>query len=85
MRAAVIAARDEEGADNAEPRLRLAHGDKSLSAAYSPDGQRIITASQDRTARIWDAITGRELAVLRGRAGWPRRSALVAARAHALL
>jgi WD40 repeat protein len=36
------------------------------SAAYSPDGSRIVTASFDRTARIWDAATSKEVAVLRG-------------------
>ena len=28
------------------------------SAAFSPDGSRIVTASEDNTARIWDAATG---------------------------
>jgi WD40 repeat protein len=32
--------------------------------AYSPDGSRIITASHDGTARIWDTRTGIELQVL---------------------
>jgi WD40 repeat protein len=29
-----------------------------MSAAFSPDGTRVITASCDRTARVWDAATG---------------------------
>jgi WD40 repeat protein len=40
------------------------------SAAFSPDGTRVITASQDRTARIWDAASGREIAILRGHDNW---------------
>ena len=39
------------------------------SAAFSPDGTRIVTASDDKTARIWDAATGKELTVLRGHEG----------------
>ena len=35
-------------------------------ALFSPDGHRIITVSDDFTARIWDAETGKELAVLNG-------------------
>jgi WD40 repeat protein len=35
-------------------------------AEFSPDGQRILTASNDRTARIWEAQTGKEIAVLWG-------------------
>jgi WD40 repeat protein len=44
------------------------------SAAWSPDGRRIVTASWDKTARIWDAATGRQLAVLSG-----HRSSLMSA------
>jgi WD40 repeat protein len=34
-------------------------------AAFSPEGARVVTASQDGTARIWDTASGREIAVLR--------------------
>jgi WD40 repeat protein len=35
-------------------------------AAFSPDGVRIVTASNDKTARIWDANTGAVLMELKG-------------------
>src|SRR3954451_1353790 len=36
------------------------------SAAFSPDGTRIVTTSWDRTARIWDAASGEATRVLTG-------------------
>mgnify|MGYP002629194182 CR=1 FL=1 len=37
-----------------------------LSAEFSDDGKFVITASEDNTARIWDATNGKELSVLSG-------------------
>jgi WD40 repeat protein len=46
--------------------LQLARESEFISAAFSPDGTRIVTASEDKAARIWDAATGDEIKVLRG-------------------
>ena len=35
------------------------------SAAFSPDGSRVVTTSLDGTARIWDAATAKVITVLR--------------------
>jgi hypothetical protein len=37
--------------------------------AWSPDGQRIATGSDDQTAKVWDAGSGRELLTLKGHIG----------------
>jgi TPR repeat protein len=42
------------------------HTQLVLSAEFSPDGRRVVTASDDGTARIWDVATGRELIRLDG-------------------
>ena len=36
------------------------------SASFSPDGTRIVTGSEDRTAKVWDAQTGAEVLTLKG-------------------
>jgi WD40 repeat protein len=38
----------------------------SIRAAFSPDGQRVLTTSEGGTARVWEAATGKQLAQMNG-------------------
>ncbi len=40
----------------------VAHDDRVRQCNFSPDGTRLVTASNDGTARVWDAATGEPLA-----------------------
>ena len=44
--------------------LLVGHQNAVLDAQFSPDGRSIVTASADGTARLWEAETGTEMAVL---------------------
>jgi WD40 repeat protein len=43
-----------------------------MSVNFSPDGRRIITGSQDQTAKVWDAATGNELLTFKDHKEWIR-------------
>jgi WD40 repeat protein len=45
------------------------HTDVVSRVAFSPDGKRLASASQDQTARVWDAQTGHEILILKGHTG----------------
>lgn len=53
-----------------ELQLTLAgHTDVITGATWSPNGARIVTASDDRSARLWDAGTGAPLLTVTGHTG----------------
>jgi WD40 repeat protein/TPR repeat protein len=58
-------------ARNADKQMAILRGHLSTvhTALFSPSGQRVITAADDGTARIWDSRTGNSLLVLSGHQG----------------
>jgi hypothetical protein len=46
------------------------------ACAVTPDGRRVISASGDRTLKVWDLDSGRALAALEGHADWVKACAV---------
>ena len=46
--------------------LLKGHDDYVWAATFSPDGTKIVTASKDHTARLWDVVTGEMLTTFTG-------------------
>ncbi|MCK6458270.1 MAG: serine/threonine protein kinase [Planctomycetes bacterium] len=52
---------------NAEIQALLrGHEDPVSALAFTPDGKQVVTASYDKTVRVWEAVSGHELAVFQG-------------------
>ncbi len=51
------------------PRRILTHDGAVLSSVFSSDGERVLTASHDKTAAIWDVMSGQRIATLEGHTG----------------
>jgi eukaryotic-like serine/threonine-protein kinase len=43
----------------------MRHEGHVMTASFSPDGRRVLSASWDKTAQIWDPATGQSLATIR--------------------
>jgi WD40 repeat protein len=52
--------------DGGHPVVLKGHALAVFDVAFCPDGERVATASTDRTVRVWDRATGQELLMLKG-------------------
>lgn len=53
-----------------EPVIRLTgHQQQVIMAAFSPDGKYLVSASFDKSLRLWDGFSGKFITVLRGHVG----------------
>ena len=62
--AAACADADVRGLVHEQECTLTGHSEPVLSVAYSPDGKHIASASLDRTVKIWDSTSGKEVSVL---------------------
>lgn len=48
-------------ADKPEIFVQMGHTDSISTIAFSPDGKYILSGSMDKTLKLWDVSTGREI------------------------
>jgi WD40 repeat protein len=44
------------------------HGDRVTAVAITPDGRFVVSASDDKTVRIWELKAGQSIGILRATA-----------------
>ena len=49
--------------------LKFRHANSIPGLAFNPDGERVATASEDGTVKIWNVATGQELLIPWSRQG----------------
>lgn len=48
----------------------VGHQGPVYSGVFSPDGKQIVTTGFDKTARLWDAATGKQIQLFKGHLNW---------------
>src|SRR5262245_6929008 len=49
---------------------QLGHANVLTAVAFSVDGKYAYTGSHDKTVRVWEVLTGREIITLEGHTSW---------------
>jgi WD40 repeat protein len=55
---------------NLAPKTLRGHSSDVNSVAFAPDGQMFASASDDKTIKLWNPLTGQEIRTLQGHANW---------------
>ena len=60
-----------------ETKIGLGHTEIIRSIAVSPNNQRVVSGSNDKTVKIWDSESGSLIHTLAGHTGWVNSVAVI--------